>query len=285
MRFGACASRSGPRPGILPADRVRLTRPWHFLAPGPSRRVPSDTGCGARASAEGGQRDSPIRPAARVGSRRAHRDIRRQDESAVGSAMATARLPVHSRVDVCASRRLDTPGALRAACHRLCAASKTQGDVVHAWNPHPPPGGEEVRTGPLPGLPGRRTQCPKGHVAMGRDRVRATGGLAEPDPQEKCLGLGPDRDAQAPERKLTRLPSGTHAGSLPRCRRRHSQTWKKEKPAALKQLRASRSLPHVGSASIVARGRGTLHVAVQHVPAGTGIRAPARSPGPGNCPC
>jgi hypothetical protein len=91
-RFDACASRSGPKPGLFLADRAGLTRPRRFLAPGPSLRVPSDTGCRRRASVEDGQRDSPIRPAAGVGSRRAHRGIPRQNGCAVASAMATARL-------------------------------------------------------------------------------------------------------------------------------------------------------------------------------------------------
>ena len=33
------------------------------------------------------------------------------------------------------------PAALRTATHRLFASSNAGGDVVRAWNPHPPPGG------------------------------------------------------------------------------------------------------------------------------------------------
>ena len=96
--------------------------------------------------------------------------------------------------------------------------------------------------------------------------------------------------ARSARRASARSTRADRAGSRSRgdviggfCHARRAR--KKRKPAALVQLRAFSSLPHVGSASIVARRRGALHVAVQHAPAGTGIRAPARSPGPGNCPC
>ena len=112
MRSGACACRSGPRPGLFPADQVGLTGPRHFLAPGPSLRVPSDTGCGRRASVEGGQRDSPLRPAAGVGSTRAHRGILCRNRCAAASARATARLLARCKRGFLRKPSVGYPGSL-----------------------------------------------------------------------------------------------------------------------------------------------------------------------------
>ncbi len=110
VRSGACASRSGHRPGISPADRARLTRPWHEPCPRPSRRVPSDTGCGALASPEDGQPESPLRPAAGVGSRRARRHLRRSTGRA-GDDRVIAKLPVSPTDGLRRNLRLPRPSS------------------------------------------------------------------------------------------------------------------------------------------------------------------------------
>src|SRR5690606_18349113 len=59
-----------------------------------------------------------------------------------------------------------------------------------------------------------------------------------------------------------RSPKAARAGGLTTAGIR--QMGQKEKPAALQQLRAFRSLPHVGSAGIVRRPGGPMHVAAHH---------------------
>ena len=82
---------------------------------------------------------------------------------------------------------------------------------VRASSPHPPPGGENPRTGHLPRWRGRRTQCPKGRAAIGQAPRGAESGLARPDPQERCQAL-------------VRIGTRKHRSPSPRALRQANQT-------------------------------------------------------------
>ena len=139
---------------------------------------------------EGGQCGSPLRPAAGVGSRRAHRCIPRQNGCVAAAAAAKAPSPGPAQESLpakairCADRKLCNQPVIACAPFRTPEVTRSP-----ARNPPPPPGGEDYRAGHLPRWPCRLNKCPKGRAAMGLDKVRATAGFAQPDLQEKCLAL------------------------------------------------------------------------------------------------
>ena len=170
MRFGACATRSGHRPGIFPADQARLTRRWHEPCPRPSRRVPSDTGCRLFASVKGGQPDGPLRPAAGVGPTHARPCSPCQNRCAVRRQVRKHWRRRHglpgAAMDCCTSGGLDRSG--------LCdqpgidgASSNDGGDVLACVEPTPAAG----RRG-LSGWPPSTLALPPHPVSEGTRRDR-----------------------------------------------------------------------------------------------------------------
>ena len=155
-------------------------------------RVPSDARCTSRASVEGGQYEAPIRPAAGVGSRRAHRHIRNGPEDEVQASHQSDHgllcldwAGKFLRRTKCNLQRRST---YQPHAHRV-AAFDARCSGVRASNPHPPPGGSLSQSGHLPRWPGPHTSRPKGRARGDARAAIATAGLAQRGRRERCRAL------------------------------------------------------------------------------------------------
>ena len=199
-RSGACASRSGPRRSIFLADPAWLSRSRQVAVDGPSR-------------ASLRTRDATAWPAWKAASVR----------------------------DLSARRRVgvqgEEPGSVlfRWASRRTTAHPLSPSPRITLENHQPPMpsrrSGRKSRDRPSPPRPHPRRRAERsrilatfraGQSAAPRVRRDARDGPRRSSARElvsqtgsarKMPGLGPDREAQAPERAATGLPLGTHTDS------------------------------------------------------------------------
>ena len=137
-------------------------------------RVPSDARCGGDASVEGGQCVAPIRPAAGVGSRRAHQHIGLRPESDVQASRQSDHPPSGLRSSTCRAPRRRTHGA-RSGCACLEPTPAAGRIGLSVWPPSTLASPPHLASG--------------GTRAGGTRAASAATGLARPRQQERCRAL------------------------------------------------------------------------------------------------
>ena len=177
---------------IFLADPAGLTRPRRGFAARHAARVPSDARCQCGASVECGQHETPIRPAAGVGLRRVHRNIRhRQQPEAQAGHQSNHPLvclvfaeSFHRRLksEVQSPRRASTFSAPKRCSYRemsRCACIE----------PTPAAGRIALAIWPSSTLARLVHLASEGTRAGDTPPADATTELAQPGQQEKCPAL------------------------------------------------------------------------------------------------